>query len=257
MKPRCEVWQLGRVPYAEAWDLQNRLADARAKGGVDRLLLLEHPHTYTLGSSGHDEYLLMPPAERERLGIDVFHVDRGGDVTYHGAGQLVAYPILQLGRETLRADFVGYVRKLEQVIIATLADYGVPAKPIKGLTGVWVDTPQGEAKIAAIGVRITVRAVTKHGFALNLNTDLRYFDGIIPCGIRDKGVTSLAALLGVPIDEAAAARRLIAHFGDVFACEMVDSAPNLRLLQESSLYNHVKAEDSRTQGQGESHESSG
>ena len=106
---------------------------------------------------------------------------------------MVGYPIIQLQRETLRTDFVGYVRNLEQMLIATLADYGVSARTIKGLTGVWVDTPAGESKIAAIGVRINVRAVTKHGFALNLNTDLRYFDGIIPCGIRDKGVTSLAA----------------------------------------------------------------
>ncbi len=222
----CEVWRLGRVPYADAWALQDRLADERGRGGIDRLLLLEHPHTYTLGSSAHEQHLLMPPEERERLGIDVFHVDRGGDITYHGPGQLVGYPIIQLERDTLRADFVGYVRRLEQVIIATLADYGVAAKPIKGLTGVWVDTPEGDAKIAAIGVRINVRAVTKHGFALNLNTDLSYFEGIIPCGIRDKGVTSLAALLGAPVDEIEAARRLIAHFGDIFDFEMRERQPD-------------------------------
>jgi len=215
----CEVWQLGRIGYAEALDLQNRLASETT--GVDRLLLLEHPHTYTLGSSARDEHLLMPPEELERLGIEVFRADRGGDITYHGPGQLVGYPIIHLQRETLRADFIGYVRNLEQVIIATLADYGIHAYPIKGLTGVWVDTPRGEAKIAAIGVRINVRAVTKHGFALNLNTDLSYFDGIVPCGIRDKGVTSLAALLGAPVDESEAAWRLIAHFGDVFGFEMV------------------------------------
>ncbi len=139
----CEVWRLGRVAYAEAWALQNRLVDERAHEGVDRLLLLEHPHTYTLGSSGHEDYVLLPPEELARRGIEVLRVDRGGDVTYHGPGQLVGYPLLQLGRDTLRADFVGYVRKLEQVIIALLADYGVAAKPIKGLTGVWVDTPIG------------------------------------------------------------------------------------------------------------------
>ena len=222
MRRRCEVWQLGRVPYAEAWALQNRLADAH---DADRLLLLEHPHTYTLGSSARDEHLLMSPEERQRLGIALFRVDRGGDITYHGPGQIVGYPILQLGRDTLRADAVGYVRKLEQVIIAALADYGVAARPIKGLTGVWVDTPQGEAKIAAIGVRVNVRAVTKHGFALNLNTDLSYFGGIVPCGIADRGVTSLAALLGAPVDQAEAARRLIAHFGAVFDYEMVFQRP--------------------------------
>ncbi len=218
---RCEVWQLGRVPYAEAWELQNRLA---SEGGLDRLLLLEHPHIYTLGSSASDEHLLMPAAERERLGVEVFRVDRGGDITYHGPGQLVGYPIIQLARDHLRADVVGYVRKLEQVILDTLADYGVIGKRIRGLTGVWVDTPGGDAKIAAIGVRVNVRAVTKHGFALNLNTDLRYFEGIVPCGITDKGVTSLAVLLGAPVDEAEAARRLIRHFGAVFERDMILAA---------------------------------
>lgn len=224
----CEVWRLGRVPYGEALALQNRLADERGQGGVDRLLLLEHPHTYTLGSSGHDEHLLMPADERERLGIDLFRVDRGGDITYHGPGQLVGYPIIQLERDALRADFVGYVRKLEQVLIATVADYGVHAHTIKGLTGVWVDTPQGEAKIAAIGVRINVRAVTKHGFALNLNTDLSYFGGIVPCGIRDKDVTSLAALLGAPVDEAEATERLIDHFGVVLDYTMRERLTDAR-----------------------------
>ncbi len=227
MMPVCEVWRLGRVAYGEALALQNRLVEERGRGGVDQLLLVEHPHTYTLGSSGHDDYVLLSPEELTRRGIEVRRVDRGGDVTYHGPGQLVGYPILQLGHSlaaqgTLRANFVGYVRKLEQVIIALLADYGVAAKPIKGLTGVWVNTPAGEAKIAAIGVKINVKAVTKHGFALNLNTDLSYFDGIIPCGIRDKGVTSLAALLGAPVDEADAQRRLIAHFSDLFGFEMVE-----------------------------------
>jgi len=136
---------------------------------------------------------------------------------------LVGYPILQLGRDSLRTDVVGYVRNLEQVIIDTLADYGVTGKIIKGMPGVWVNTAQGEQKVAALGVRVNVRAVTKHGFALNLNTDLSYFEGIIPCGIRDKGVTSLAVLLGAPVDEAAVTERLIAHFGAVFDCEMVEA----------------------------------
>lgn len=208
------------MAYADALALQNRLAEERGQGGPDRLLLVEHPPTYTLGSAAREEHLLMPPEERARLGIEVFHIDRGGDITYHGPGQLVGYPIIQLQRDQLRVDFVGYVRKLEAVIRAMLAEYGVASKTIPGLTGVWVDTPAGEAKIAAIGVRINVRAVTKHGFALNLNTDLSYFAGIIPCGIRDKGVTSLAALLGQPVDEDEAAQRLVAHFGAVFGCEM-------------------------------------
>ncbi|MCA0457289.1 MAG: lipoyl(octanoyl) transferase LipB [Chloroflexi bacterium] len=221
----CEVVQLGCVPYQEAWDWQNQLAEARGRGEIsDRLILLQHPPTYTLGTSGHESNLLLTSAELEQRGITVLRVDRGGDITYHGPGQLVGYPILQLPRasDTLRADVIGYVRKIEQVIIHTLADYGVVGKPIAGLTGVWVETPNGEVKVCAIGVRINVRAVTKHGFALNLNTDLSYFDGIIPCGIRDKGVTSLAQLLGEPVDEYSAAQRLIHHFGQVFGCEMVN-----------------------------------
>ncbi len=227
---RCEVWQLGRVPYREAWALQNQLAEARGAAGdagTDRLLLLEHPHTYTLGSSAREEHLLMPPDERERLGVEVVTVDRGGDITYHGAGQLVGYPILQLQRDALRTDVVGYVRKLEGVMIAVVGDYGIAAKPIAGLPGVWVETPNGEQKIAALGVRVNVRAVTKHGFALNINTDLRYFEGIIPCGIRDRGVTSLAALLGSPVDEAEVRQRVIGHFGAVFEREMIPGDPAL------------------------------
>ncbi len=222
----CEVLQPGSMPYQQAWDWQNQLADTRGRGEVpDRLILLQHPHTYTLGTSAHEENLLLSPLELAERGITVFRVDRGGDITYHGPGQLVGYPIVQLPRasDTLRMDVTGYVRNIEQVIIRTLADYGVMCRPIAGLTGVWVDTPAGEAKVCAIGVRVNVRAVTKHGFALNLNTDLSYFEGIIPCGIRDKGVTSLAQLLGSPVDEAAVAQRLIKHFGDVFGYEMAMS----------------------------------
>lgn len=224
MTPICEVIQPGTMPYQQAWDWQNTLADLRGRGETpDRLVLLQHPHTYTLGTSAHEDNLLLSPDELVQRGITVFHVDRGGDITYHGPGQLVGYPIIQLPRasDTLRMDVIGYVRNIEQVIIRTLADYGIVGKPISSLTGVWVDTPAGEAKVCAIGVRVNVRAVTKHGFALNLNTDLSYFEGIIPCGIRDKGVTSLAQLLGAPVDEALATQRLIHHFGDVFDREMV------------------------------------
>jgi len=224
MTPICEVLQPGCMPYQQAWDWQNTLADARGRGETpDRLILLQHPHTYTLGTSAHEDNLLLSADELVQRGITVFHVDRGGDITYHGPGQLVGYPIIQLPRtsDTLRMDVIGYVRNVEQVIIRTLADYGIVGKPISGLTGVWVDTPLGEAKFCAIGVRVNVRAVTKHGFALNLNTDLSYFDGIIPCGIRDKGVTSLAQLLGAPVDESLATQRLIHHFGCVFGYEML------------------------------------
>lgn len=226
----CEVRLPGLLPYADALALQNQLVEARGAGGVDALILLEHPHTYTLGTSAHEEHLLMPPEERVRRGVDVYRVDRGGDITYHGPGQLVGYPILKLprGEDGLRADFVGYVRDLERVILRTIGDYGVQGKTIPGLTGVWVDMPAGEVKIAAIGVRVNVRGVTKHGFALNLNTDLSYFDGIVPCGIYDKGVTSLAALLGEPVDKAEVTTRLITHFGTVFDRHMsFSSASNL------------------------------
>lgn len=220
----CEVIQLGRVPYQQALDFQNRLVQERAQGATDHLLLLEHPHTYTLGAAGDESNLLLTLEQCRELGIEVFRTDRGGDITYHGPGQIVGYPIIALPRlekEGLRADFIGYIRSLETVIIHVLADYGILGKPIPGLTGVWVDTAQGEAKICAIGVKINVRAVTKHGFALNVNTDLRYFDGIIPCGITDKSVTSLAQLLGTRLDEDEVKEHLMYHFGEVFGYEMV------------------------------------
>ncbi len=213
------IQPLGVVPYEEALALQNRLADEVGAGGDDHLLLLEHPHTYTLGTSAKEEHLLMSAEERARRGVSVFRVDRGGDITYHGFGQLVGYPILKLGRGTdgLRADVVRYVRDLERVIINTLAEYGVIGYPIPGLTGVWVNTPHGEQKIAAIGVRVNVRGVTKHGFALNVNTDLRYFEGIIPCGIRDKGVSSLAEQVGHTVDMDEVIERISREFRAVFA----------------------------------------
>jgi len=206
------------MPYGDALALQNEIAAEVSAGADDHLLLVEHPHTYTLGTAAKEEHLLMPPEERARREVEVHHVDRGGDITYHGYGQLVAYPILKLprGEAGLRADVVGYVRDLERVISATLGDYRITGKTIPGLTGVWVDTPAGEQKIAAIGVRVNVRGVTKHGFALNVSPDLSYFEGIIPCGIRDKGVTSIAALLGHSVPLAEVAARLIQHFSAVF-----------------------------------------
>jgi lipoyl(octanoyl) transferase len=225
MRNECEVLSLGCVPYQTAWDFQNRLAAERHHDAVpNRLLLLEHPHTYTLGSSGHEENLLMSAEERARKGVTVLNVDRGGDITYHGPGQLVGYPIIRLPREenaSLRTDYVGYVRKLERVLIATLAEFDIEAKTIAGLTGVWVNTPRGEEKIAAIGVKIDVHAVTKHGFALNINTDLDHFKGIIPCGIQDKGVTSMATLLDRNVDMEIVAETIARHFGRVFGFEMI------------------------------------
>ncbi len=225
MLPICEVAFLGRIAYADAWALQDRLSAERAEGRApDRLLLLEHPPTYTLGTSGRDEHLLLPADELARRGIAVHRVDRGGDITYHGPGQIVGYPILQLERDHLRTNVVGYVRALERVLIAALARYAIAAHTLDGLTGVWVQTPAGPAKIAAIGVRVSVKAVTKHGFALNVNTDLSYFDGIVPCGIRDKGVTSMAAVLGEPQDEAAVRAALAAAFAAEFGYALVETA---------------------------------
>ena len=227
MIKECEVLSLGTIPYQQAWDLQNQLAIERHRDNApDRLLLLEHPHTYTLGSSGHEENLLMSAEERAQRSVEVLHVDRGGDITYHGPGQLVGYPIIRLPRaegSSVRTDFVGYVRKLERVLIAALADFDITAKTIAGLTGVWVDTLRGEEKIAAIGVKIDVHAVTKHGFALNVNTELDYFNGIIPCGIADKGVTSLAMMLGESVDMQTVMDSVSQHFGEVFEFEMLPS----------------------------------
>lgn len=220
----CEVSRLGMIPYADAWEMQNQLAQERSQPGAhDHLLLLQHPHVYTLGAGGNDANLLLSEEECRERGIEVFCSDRGGDITYHGPGQLVGYPIVQLPRSEgrqLRLDVRGYVRDLETVVVRTLGDYDIVGKPIEGLTGVWVDTDAGEAKICAIGVKINVKAVTKHGFALNINTDLAYFDGIIPCGIADKGVASMSRLLGAPLDEDEVARRLVTHFGAVFGLQM-------------------------------------
>jgi lipoate-protein ligase B len=168
-------------------------------------------------------------AERARRGVIVRRVDRGGDVTYHGPGQIVGYPIVQLprpGEPGFRLGAVDHVRAIETMISGVIGEFGIIGTTIPGLTGVWVETPRGPEKICAIGVRVNVRAVTKHGFALNANTDLTYFTGIIPCGIHDKGVTSLAALLGAPVDEGAVTEAILRHFARVFAYdELIEVDP--------------------------------
>jgi lipoyl(octanoyl) transferase len=225
----CAVIYAGKLLYAEAWSLQKRLAAARAADAVpDTLLLLEHPHTYTLGSAGKLEHLLLTPAQLAERGIALHHVDRGGDITYHGDGQLVGYPILRLpgGADGLHADVIAYLRTLEQVIIDFLACYGVQGERIDGLSGVWVRQDGAPHKIAALGVRVTSKRITQHGFALNITTDLRYFDGIVPCGIRDKGVTRLADLVAQPPDLLTAAQQLAsifaAHFKRQLHAETLD-----------------------------------
>jgi lipoic acid synthetase len=197
---------LGRVPYREALALQRAL---HARSGDDHLLLLEHPHVYTLGRQAKAEHLLVPPAE---VGADLEHADRGGDVTYHGPGQLVGYPIVTLPewRDGLR-DVVAYVRQLEDVLIAALADLGVEAGREPGLTGVWT----GNEKIAAIGVKVT-RGRTMHGFALNVDPDLAMFSHIVPCGIRDRGVTSLRARLGTGVAMRPVVDAVVARFAEAF-----------------------------------------
>lgn len=185
------VARLGTIDYVQAWDLQRRLTAARRHDSLpNTLLLLEHPHTYTLGRRGKRENILLGPDELERRGIAVYEVDRGGDVTYHGPQQLVGYPILKLPAG--RLNYVRYIRDIERALLQAVRDLGIPAHLQEGYSGVWV----GEEKVCAIGVKIDAHGVTSHGFALNVNTDLEYFGHIIPCGITDKGVTSLQRLLG-------------------------------------------------------------
>jgi lipoyl(octanoyl) transferase len=213
MMRRIEVRRLGCVPYAEALTLQRSLVeDRRAKRVDDLLLLLEHPHVLTLGVRGDRgrAHILASPEMLNARGVEVHETGRGGDITYHGPGQIVGYPILDLQPD--RCDVHRYVRDIEEVLIRVAADYGVEAGRVEGLSGVWV----GRAKLAAIGVRIA-RWVTSHGFAFNVTTDLQYFDLIVPCGIVDRSVTSLAQLLGRSVDRVEVEDRIVAHFVDVFA----------------------------------------
>ncbi|TMG48971.1 MAG: lipoyl(octanoyl) transferase LipB [Chloroflexi bacterium] len=205
-----EVRRLGLVPYPEAWALQNRLADARRAGlAPDTLILLEHPHTYTIGRSGTRDHVFLTESELAARGITCLDVDRGGDVTYHGPGQLVGYPIFDLGSQP---DVGRYLRNLEDCLIETLADFGIAAGRLSGYTGVWI----GDRKIAAIGVKVS-QGVTTHGFALNVSTDLSLFTHILPCGIPDKGVTSMALEVGRAPAMTEVEARVMAHFSNRFA----------------------------------------
>jgi lipoate-protein ligase B len=209
---RCEVRDLGRMPYQDAFDLQRKLVEQRKQSMIpDQLLIVEHPHVITMGRNGHPENLLASPEVLERTGIQFHHTDRGGDVTYHGPGQLVGYPILDL-REWKR-DVAMYVRALEETLIQALREFGIDGERVAGATGVWA----GGAKIAAIGVHIS-RWITSHGFALNLNPDLNYFRYIVPCGLT-KPVTSLRAL-GVEASREQVVHSVVRSFGRVFARQM-------------------------------------
>src|SRR6266403_6168740 len=180
----CSIVDLGRIPYAEAWELQKRVVAARKANAIeDVLLFCEHPHVITLGRSGNRANLLASENVLHQKGVEFFETTRGGDITYHGPGQIVGYPILNLG--AIRRDVVWYVRMLEEAMIQATAELGVAAKRVAGKTGIWVGNGGAEEKLAAIGVHIS-RWVTSHGFAYNVATDLRYFDLIVPCGIADR-----------------------------------------------------------------------
>lgn len=228
----------GMMDYRTAWALQKQIADARAADRLpDVLLLLEHPHTYTLGRGADTGNLLLDEAERAARQVDLVAIDRGGDITYHGPGQLVAYPIRYLGRadpsgRLVRTDYVGFLRRLEDTLIDTLGAFGITARQEAGYTGVWVDTPAGPEKAAAIGVHVSAKGISTHGTALNVTTDLSYFDGIIPCGIHDRGVTSLQKLLGEACPTMAEVEGVFSRvFGEVFGCKM--QRVTLAALQEA------------------------
>ena len=207
------VRRIGRVAYGEALELQQQLVASRRAGLLDdQLLLLEHPHVITLGTSSRAEHILVDPEQRAFLGIELFDTGRGGDVTYHGPGQLVGYPILDLKPD--RCDLHRYVRDIEEALIRALATFGIAAGRVTGLTGVWV----GGDKIAAIGVRVSSGWITSHGFALNVCTDLKFFDAIVPCGIRDHGVTSMQRVLGSTPAFTDVCDAVERGFRDVFGC---------------------------------------
>jgi lipoyl(octanoyl) transferase len=218
-QPRCQVVHLGTMDFLRAWELQLSLADQVRRGETpNTLLLLEHPPVYTLGRLSKPEHLRLNEAELKALGISIHETDRGGQVTFHGPGQLVAYPIVDL-REW--GGPVKYVRTLEQVIIDTLEDLEIQSHLVEGLTGVWVNDVQSEAKIAAIGVKIS-RGVAFHGLSINVNTDLAYYENIVPCGILDKPVTSMAQFSGETVDEEATRYSLAYQFGRAMGFSMAE-----------------------------------
>jgi lipoyl(octanoyl) transferase len=211
-----EVRALGRIAYAEGLTLQESLVKERRAGSVpDLLLLLEHPHVITLGTGSHPEHVLADEAERASLGVELFETGRGGDVTYHGPGQLVGYPILDLKPD--RKDLHRYLRDLEEVLIRAAASFDVSARRVPGLTGVWTEV----GKLAAIGVRVSSGWITSHGFALNVSTDLGFFGTIVPCGIPDRDVTSLERELGRDVTPGSAQEAVVEAFSQVFGARVL------------------------------------
>lgn len=212
----CETRNLGLTSYADALVLQEEFVERRKRDEIsDQFVMLEHPHVITLGRAANRANVLADDALRAKFGVELFETGRGGDVTYHGPGQLVGYPIVKLlpGHQDIRR----YVRNIQEVLIRAARDFGVEAEPRDGdFVGVWV----GDEKLAAIGVRIS-RWVTMHGFAFNVTTDLNYFHLIVPCGIRGHGVTSLQKLLGRPVEMSEVVESATRHFGDVFDRQIV------------------------------------
>ena len=214
----CRVLSLGLVDYLEAWDLQKTLVQGVVGGNEpNTLLILQHPHTYTIGRRGRREDVLLSDDDLSRVDVPVYSVDRGGEATYHGPGQLVAYPIVNLRPW---GGPLKFVRTLEQVMVSTLADYGIAAGVKEGYTGVWVSND----KIGAIGLKVS-RGVASHGLSLNVNTDLDYYRHVIPCGSPNIIVTSMQKILAQPIDMVGTAYTLQYHFGRLLKLKMVEADP--------------------------------
>jgi len=208
---------LGLIAYPEAYALQRRIVAARKADAIeDVFLVCEHPHVITQGRNGKREHLLVSEHVLRQKGVEFYESSRGGDITYHGPGQIVGYPIFNLS--AIRRDVVWYVRMLEETMIRATAEFGIAATRLRGKTGIWVAHGRTEEKLGAIGVHIS-RWVTSHGFAYNLSTDLRFFDLIVPCGIADRKATSLEKLLGRAVQQSEVAPRLAKHLGELFGRE--------------------------------------
>src|SRR6266850_3762653 len=219
---KCLIVDFGLIDYAEAHALQKRIVAARKAEAIeDVLLFCVHPHVITLGRNGKRENLLASEHVLRQKGVEFHATDRGGDITYHGPGQIVGYPILNLG--AIQKDVVWYVRTLEEAMIRATAEFGITAERVAGKTGIWVRVGNAEEKLAAIGVHIS-RWVTSHGFAYNVSTDLRNFELIVPCGIADRKATSLEKLLGRNVDEAEVAPRITKHLGELLGLEMKEAS---------------------------------
>lgn len=238
MNKKVEFQHIGKMPYAKAWDYQTELFDGIVQTKLENrrrtdrgetpietnnyLLFVEHPHVYTLGKSGKEEHLLLDQQGLEKEHVEFFKINRGGDITYHGPGQLVGYPILDL--DNFFTDIHKYLRFLEEAIILTLADFGIKSGRIEGLTGVWIgeENDPNPRKICAMGVK-TSRWVTMHGFALNVNADLKFFNNIVPCGISDKAVTSMDVELGRKVEMKEVEDVLKKHIAQLFEMEIFEN----------------------------------